>query len=66
MGVQRVGAEAEVEMMIVDTHVVTEIALKRMVVGMEITIEGADDNASALEVRTGITDLEVIAGTVMM
>ena len=48
MEVQRVGAEAEVEMMTADTHVATEIALTRPAAEMEIITEEVAELAHVL------------------
>jgi hypothetical protein len=66
MEVSRVGVEAEVEMMTVDTHVVTEIALTRPAVEMETSIEVVDALAHALGVQTDTTaPVEGTAATAM-
>jgi CC1-like splicing factor len=58
---QRVGAEAEVEMMTVDTHVVTETARTKTAVEMVITTAEAVERVRALEVQIDITGLAVSA-----
>ena len=55
MEVQKVGAEAEVEMMTADTHVVTETVLMRSAGEMETIIEVVVACAHGLEARTEIS-----------
>ena len=52
MEVQRVGAEAEVEMMTAGTHVATEIALMTLAAEMEIITEVAVARAHGLGAQT--------------
>lgn len=64
--VTRVGAEAEAEMMTVDTHAATEIALMRLVAEMAIFTEEVAVLAHALGVRIDTTVPEAIAVIEMM
>jgi hypothetical protein len=66
MEVQRVGAEAEVEMMTADTHVATETVLTRPAAEMEITTEEVAACAHGLGARTEIsTVLEIVVIAMM-
>ena len=66
MEVQRVGAEAEVEMMTADTHVATEIALTRPAAEMEIITEEVVVCAHGLGARIEIFTVREIAEIAMM
>jgi hypothetical protein len=66
MEVQRVGVEAEVEMMTADTHVATETALVRPAAEMEIFTEVSVACAHGLGVPTETFTVQEIAGIAMM
>jgi hypothetical protein len=66
MEVQRVGAEAGVEMMIADTHVATEIVLTMPAAEMEIITEGVVACAHGLGAQTETSTVPEIVVIAMM